>query len=95
MKFTCVANDSDTVQFFVNGYPATDTTVINKRFKQSTDTLPNGLRIANLTVTASSLNNNSMIQCRAIGTSMNTNSDEVILRVQGTLNRISMQPGTK
>ena len=85
-EFTCTANNTDTVTYRVNGTSATNQIVISKGFTHlDTEEVGNHMTRRNLTVTVSSLYNNTEIFCRAIaiGSTNNTNSEIAILIVQG------------
>ncbi len=83
MEFTCTASHTDTIQYRVN-----DTTAskgyTSKGFNQlNAEELDTLVTRRNLSVTVSSLYNNTEILCRAIGTDMNVNSNTATLTVQG------------
>ena len=83
-EFTCTANNTDTITYRVNDTSATNQNVISKGFTHlDTEEVGNHITRRNLTVTVSSLYNNTEIFCRGIGSSMNTNSEIAILIVQG------------
>ena len=82
-EFTCTANNTEEITYRVNDTSATMQIVISKGFTQLiTEEVGNHMTRRNLTVTVSSLYNNTEIYCRAIG-STNTNSSVAILTVQG------------
>ena len=89
VEFTCTANGTDTVTYRVNDTSATSQSVMNKGFTQLHSEEMDSLIIrTNLTVTVSSLYNNTEILCRAItigstNNTNNTNSEIAILIVQG------------
>ena len=84
VEFTCTANNTDTITYRVNDTPATLQSVINKGFIQlGSEEMGSLTTRRNLTVTVSSLYNNTEIFCRATGSTMNTNSAVAILIVQG------------
>ena len=83
MEFTCTANNTDTITYRVNDTIATSQTVISKGFSQLGTEVVGSLTTRNLTVTVSSLYNNTEIHCRAQGSPMNTDSAVAILIVQG------------
>ena len=66
MEFTCTANNSGLIDYRVNGTSATLGSVISKGFQQpGADELGNMVLNRNLTVTVSSLYNNTEIHCVA------------------------------
>ena len=84
VEFTCTVENVDTVTYRVNGTTASSQTVDSKGFNQlHSEVLGNHITRRNLTVTVSSLYNNTEIFCRAVGSSMNTDSEIAILIVQG------------
>ena len=84
VEFTCTANNTDTITYRVNGTSATSQSVIDKGFTQLGSEVMDSLTTRrNLTVTISSLYNNTEILCRAVGSTMNTDSQIAILIVQG------------
>ena len=84
VEFTCTANNTDTITYRVNDTSATLQSVISKGFIQlGSEEMGSLTTRRNLTVTVSSLYNNTEIFCRAIGSTMNTDSEIAILIVQG------------
>ena len=83
VEFTCTANNTDAITYRVNDTSATTQSVINKGFTQLLSDVVGNLITRNLTVTVSSLYNNTEIFCRAIGSTNNTDSEIAILIVQG------------
>ena len=84
VEFTCTANGTDTITYRVNGTSATLQSVISQGFTHlDTEEVGNHMTRRNLTVTVSSLYNNTEIFCRAVGSTMNTNSSVALLTVQG------------
>ena len=84
VEFTCIANNTDTITYRVNDTSATQESVTSKGFKQlGSEEVGSLTTRRNLTVTVSSLYNNTEIFCRAQGSSMNTDSEIAILIVQG------------
>ena len=84
MEFTCTANGTDTIIYRVNNTSATSQEVTNEGFKQLvSEVVGNLITRRNLTVTVSSLYNNTEILCRAVGSSINTDGAVAILIVQG------------
>ena len=84
VEFTCTANNTDTIVYRVNGTSATKQSVFSKGFIELVNELVGSLTIRrNLTATVSSLYNNTEIFCRAVGSTMNTDSEIAILIVQG------------
>ena len=84
VEFTCTVNNTDTVLYRVNDTSATHMDVMNKGFNQlDAEELDTLVIRRNLSVTVSSLYNNTEILCRAIGTDMNVNSNTATLTVQG------------
>ena len=83
-EFTCTANNTDTITYRVNDSSATSQSVISKGFTQlGIEEVGSLTARRNLTVTVSSLYNNTEIHCRATGSPMNTDSEIAILTVQG------------
>ena len=86
MKFTCTANNTGDLSFRVNG-SAVLQSVFEKGFQQqpsaSPEELDNMVLRRNLTVTVSSLFNNTEIYCDADGSQMDVESDVAVLTVQG------------
>ena len=84
VEFTCTANNTDTIIYRVNDSSATFQSVISKGFTQlGTEEVDSLTTRINLTVTVSSLYNNTEIFCRAQGSPMNTDSAVAVLIVQG------------
>ena len=85
MEFTCTANSSEVIIYRINGSSAGTQEIANiGLFKQlSFETVDDVTLRRNLSVTVSSLYNNTEILCRAIGTEMNLNSNTATLTVQG------------
>ena len=83
VEFTCTANNTDTVTYRVNDTSATSQSVVSKGFTELNAEEVDSLTRRNLTVTVSSLYNNTEIFCRAVGSPMNTDSEIAILIVQG------------
>ena len=83
VEFTCTANNTDTIVYRVNGTSATLGSVTSKGFNQlDPEELDTLVIRRNLSVTVSSLYNNTEILCRAIGNS-NVDSNTATLTVQG------------
>ncbi len=85
VQFTCTANNTEDIIYRVNGTSAASVDNENKGFEQLGMEGMSTLR-RNLSVSVSSLYNNTEIFCRAIGTDNNINSNTAILTVQGILN---------
>ena len=86
MEFTCTANNTDTITYRVNDTSATKQDVISKGFTElNAEEVDSLILRRNLTVTVSSLHNNTEIFCRAVGSpvAMVTDSEIAILIVQG------------
>ena len=83
VKFTCTANNTDTITYRVNDTSATKQSVVSKGFTELGSEVGSLTTRRNLTVTVSSLYNNTEILCRAQGSPMNTDSQIAILIVQG------------
>ena len=84
VEFTCTANNTDTISYRVNDTSATSQSVISKGFIQlGSEEVESLTTRRNLTVTVSSLYNNTKILCRAQGSPMNTDSEIAELLVQG------------
>ena len=82
VEFTCTVNDSESLQYIVNDTLASLESVTSKGFKQlSSDELAPRVFRRNLSVTVSSLYNNTEIWCRAVGSIANSN--KATLTVQG------------
>ena len=85
VEFTCTAINTDTIVYRVNDSSATSQDVISKGFTQlGSEEVGSLTTRRNLTVTVSSLYNNTEIFCRAVG-SPNTDSAVAILTVQGII----------
>ncbi len=85
VEFTCTASDSDDIVYRVNDTSATLGIIFNKGFNQlDTEELDTLVVRRNLSVTVSSLYNNTEILCRAIGDS-NEDSNTATLTVQGNI----------
>ena len=83
-EFTCTASNTEEITYRVNDTSATLQSVISKGFTQlGSEEVGNLITRRNLTVTVSSLYNNTEIFCRAVGSTNNTNSEIAILIVQG------------
>ena len=81
---TCTASNTDTILYIVDQISASSMSVMNKGFNQlDEEELNTRVFRRNLSVTVSSLYNNTEILCRAIGTEMNVNSNTATLTVQG------------
>ena len=85
VEFTCIANNTRLIDYRVN-----DTglqSVSNKGFKQQpvayAEELGNMVSRRNLTVSVSSLYNNTKIHCEADGSPMDVESEIAVLTVQG------------
>ena len=88
MEFSCVAKDSDSINYIVNGTHADDQSIIDKGFIQlGSENIDPTTRRRNLTATALTQYNNTEIQCAAfdIGNAKQLISDIGILLVQGKL----------
>ena len=84
MVVQCTANDVVTIVYIINDTAASDTDIMNKGFHQlGTESLDTQVTRRNLSVTVSSLYNNTDILCRAFGTDMNVNSNTATPTVQG------------
>ena len=84
VEFTCTANNTDTINYRVDNTPASNTDVMDKGFTElGTEPLDALVTRRNISVTVSSLYNNTELLCRAIGTEMNVNSNTATLTVQG------------
>ena len=85
VEFTCTANNTDTLTYRVNGTSATLGSVTSKGFNQLDGEELDTLVIRrNLSVTVSSLYNNTEILCRAVGDSI-VDSNTATLTVQGKI----------
>ena len=83
VEFTCTASGTDTILYSVNGSSATSGSITSKGFAQlGAEELDTLVTRRNLSVTVSSLYNNTEILCRAIG-DPNVNSNTATLTVQG------------
>ena len=87
MILSCTARGTDTITFRVNNTSATWGSIFSKGFYQLPDAedLGNMTVRRNMTVTVSSLYNNTEIICRSQGISMNADSQVAVLTVQGTI----------
>ncbi len=84
VEFTCTANNTDTIVYRVNNTVASNTDIMNKGFSElNAEELDTLVTRRNLSVTVSSLYNNTEILCRAIGSPMNIDSNTATLTVQG------------
>ena len=84
VEFTCTANITDTIYYRVNDTVASLGFIINKGFTElDTENIGTQEFRRNLSVTVSSLYNNTEILCRALGTDKNANSNTATLTVQG------------
>ena len=82
VEFSCTANNTDTILYRVNDTSAQ--LVNSKGFTEiGAEPLDTLVIRRNLSVTVSSLYNNTEILCRAVGTDMNVNSNTATLTVQG------------
>ncbi len=86
VQFTCTSNNTEDIIYRVNGTSAASEDIKNKGFEQlgHGDEGMGTIR-RNLSVSVSSLYNNTEIYCKAIGTDDNINSTTSILTVQGIL----------
>ena len=83
VEFTCTANNSDSIFYRVNDTSASTAVVTSKGFNQlDAEELDTLVFRRNLSVTVSSLYNNTEILCRAIDGSV-ANSNTATLTVQG------------
>ncbi len=83
VEFTCKANNTDTIVYRVNDTSASTAIVTSNGFNQlDAEELDTLVFRRNLSVTVSSLYNNTEILCRAIDGSV-VNSNTAILTVQG------------
>ena len=86
VTFTCTANSSVDLSFRVNGSTILQN-IINKGFEHKpvafAEELGNMVLRRNLTVTVSSLYNNTEIHCEADGLPMDVESKVAVLTVQG------------
>ena len=83
VEFTCTANNTDIINYRVNDTSASLGSVVSKGFNQlDAEELDTLVIRRNLSVTVSSLYNNTEILCRAIDGSV-ANSDTATLTVQG------------
>ena len=83
MEFTCTANNSEAILYRVNDTSASSGSVTSKGFNQlDAEELDTLVFRRNLSVTVSSLYNNTEILCRAIDGSV-ANSNTATLTVQG------------
>ena len=85
VEFTCTANNTDIIDYRVNGSSAGSNTIAIKGFNQiGFEELSPMVTRRNLSVAVSSLYNNTEILCRAIGTAI-VDSNTAILTVQGII----------
>ena len=83
-EFTCTADNTDTILYFVDQISALSMSIMDKGFNQlGPELLDTLVTRRNLSVTVSSLYNNTEILCKAIGTNTNVNSNTATLTVQG------------
>ena len=83
VEFTCTASNSEAILYRVNGTSASSGSVTSKGFNQlDAEELDTLVFRRNLSVTVSSLYNNTEILCRAIDGSV-ANSNTATLTVQG------------
>ena len=86
VEFTCTASNTVDLSFRVNG-SAVLQSIINKGFQQQPVAFPeelgNMVLRRNLTVTVSSLYNNTELHCVAYGSPMDVESEVAVLTVQG------------
>ena len=84
VEFTCTANNTNAILYFVDEIAANEEP--DQFTEGPTEVLDNGIRRRNLTVitSAENNNNNSEIYCQAIG-SPSTDSDTATLTIQGTI----------
>ena len=88
MEFSCVARDSNSIHYIVNGTTADNQSIIDKGFIQlGTEDIDSTTRRRSLTATALTQYNNTEIQCVAIefGNPEQPISHIGILLVQGKL----------
>ena len=85
VEFTCTANNTILIDYNINGSSAGTQEIANiGLFEQlSFETVDDVTIRRNLSVSVSSLYNNTEILCRAVGTDMNVNSNTATLTVQG------------
>ena len=84
VEFTCTANNSDSILYIVDQISASSMSVMNKGFNQlDEEELNTRVFRRNLSVTVSSLYNNTEILCRATGTDNVVSSNTASLTVQG------------
>ena len=84
VEFTCTANNSNGIYYTVNGKPASSGFIIDKGFNQlGAEELDTLVTRRNLSVTVSSLYNNTEILCRVLGTQNVVSSNTATLTVQG------------
>ena len=85
VEFTCTANNTQLLNYFVNTTSATLAAVQDKGFMQlGSEQIGSQVIRANLSVSVSSLYNNTDVTCQAVGNGMVVNSNTTILTVQGT-----------
>ena len=85
VEFTCTANNSEDIDYRINGTLAGLPEIADiGLFEQlSIDTVSDMTLRRNISVTVSSLYNNTEISCRSSGTDTNVNSNTATLTVQG------------
>ena len=85
VEFTCTANNTDEIVYRVNrtSVGSQEISSLGLFVQHAFETLGDKIIKRNLSVTVSSLYNNTEILCRAIGSSMNKDSDTATLTVQG------------
>ena len=84
VEFTCTASNTDSIYYRVNDTVASSGYIIDKGFNQfDAEEFETLVTRRNLSVTVSSLYNNTEIFCRALGTNKNVNSNTATLTVQG------------
>ncbi len=82
VEFTCTANNTNVITYRINDTTASYLHIINKGFKQlDAEELDTLLTRRNLSVTVSSLYNNTEILCRAFSPQVDSNT--ATLTVQG------------
>ena len=82
VEFTCTANNSDSILYFVDQISALSMSVHKGFIQLDVEELDTQVFRRNLSVTVSSLYNNTEIFCRAVG-DPNVNSNTATLTVQG------------
>ncbi len=84
VEFTCIVNNGILIDYRINGSSAASSKIVSiGLFQQSYIKKTDMTLRRNLSVTVSSLYNNTEILCRAYGTDLNANSDTATLTVQG------------